>query len=357
MKSRIGVIGGGIYGTAVLQALETAHHMGLIDLVALADTKESILIEQRKKFNIKGYLDYKEMLNKEKLDAVAVVTPDHLHHEIALEVASRGIHLLVEKPFDLTSKGAEEIVLAAKENNVLLYVDFHKRFDPGHIHLKQDIKSGRLGKIQYGYVWMEDKIVVPSVWFKNWAQYSSPAWFIGIHFFDLIYWLLESKPKKIYATGVKDKLIGMKINTYDSLQAKIEFANGANFSVDTSWILPNSFPSIVNQGIRVVGSDGVWEVDSQDRGIFYACEQDPGSVVVNSYSKLEQKNPLYGTIVKGYTVESIIYFTQIVNKLMDGGISLKELQGYYPSGEEAVVSTQICEAIHLSAETGRIIEI
>jgi len=63
---------------------------------------------------------------------------------------------------------------------------------------------------------MEDTIVILSVRFKNWAQYSSSAWFIGIHFFDLIYftlkqpslkvvmvWLLEAKPKKLYATGAK----------------------------------------------------------------------------------------------------------------------------------------------------------
>jgi predicted dehydrogenase len=355
MKARIGVIGGGVYGTTVLQALSTAHRMGQIELAALAEIKESVLKEQSEKFKVKGYLNYQDMLHKEKLDAVVVVTPDYLHREITREVADHGIHLLVQKPLDVTSEGALEMVRAAKENNVMLYVDFHKRHDPGHIQLKQAIKSGRLGKIQYGYVWMEDKILVPTVWFKNWAQYSSPAWFLGIHFFDLICWLLESKPKKIYATGVKDKLVGLNIDTYDSLQAKIEFENGAHFSVDTSWILPNNFPSLVNQGIRVVGSNGVWEVDSQDRGVFYAEEQDPGAVVPNYYSMIERDNPLYGPVVQGYIIESILYFTQLVNKLK-AGAKLQDLAGCYPSGDEAVVSTQICEALHRSVETGKIIE-
>ena len=141
------------------------------------------------------------MIQKEKLDAVAVVTPDFLHREIALEVASHGIHLLMEKPLDTSVKGAQKMVQAAKENNVLLFVDFHKRFDPAYINLKKQIQEGKLGKVQYGYIWMEDKIVVPSVWFKNWAKYSSPAWFIGIHFFDMLIWIFGSiQAIEVYAT-------------------------------------------------------------------------------------------------------------------------------------------------------------
>lgn len=257
-----------------LKAYSAADRMGRIELVALADIKEYVLEKQAKKFNIKGYLDFKEMFEKEDLDAVAIVTPDYLHHDIKLEAANYGVHMLVQKPLDVSLKGVKEMVETAKKNELMLYVDFHKRFDPGHIQLKEDIKDGKLGKIQYGYVWMEDKICVPSVWFKNWAHNSSPAWFIGIHFYDLLYWLLESKPKKIYATGIKDKLISMGFDTYDSLQTKIEFKNGASFTVDSSWILPDSFLSMVNQGIRDVGSNGIWEVDSQDRGIFYSIEDD-----------------------------------------------------------------------------------
>lgn len=357
MKPRVAIIGGGIYGTTMLKAYSAAHRMGQIELVALADIKEDVLQEQTKKFNLRGYRDYKEMLQREKLDAIAVVTPDYLHKEMAIEAASHGLHLIVQKPLDVTVKGAEEMVRAARENNVMLFVDFHKRCDPGHIHLKKDIKSGRLGKIQYGYVWMEDTIVIPSVWFKNWAQYSSPAWFIGIHFFDLIYWLLESKPKRIYATAIKDKLAGMGIDTYDSLQSKIEFANGANFSVDTSWILPRSFPSIVNQGIRVVGSKGLWEVDSQDRGAFYAVEDDAGAGVPNPYSQIDKDCPVYGTVTQGYVIESMLYFLRLVGEIKKGTVTLKDLAGSYPSGEEAIVSTQICEAVHQSAESGKIIEL
>lgn len=356
MKPRIGIIGGGIYGTTMLKAYFTADRMGQIELVSLADINEEVLKKQEKIFNIKGYLDYKEMLKKENLDAVAIVTPDYLHREIAKEVANFGLHMLVQKPLDVTVEGAKEMVKAAKENKVMLFVDFHKRFDPGHVQLKTDIKKGKLGKIQYGYIWMEDSIIVPSVWFKNWAKYSSPAWFIGIHFFDLLYWLLEAKPKRIYATGVKNKLAGMGINTFDSIQAKIEFENEATFTVDSSWILPKSFPSVVNQGLRVVGSKGIWEVDSQDRGIFYAIDDEPTANIPNYYSMLEKEHPLYGMVPQGYVIDSMLFFLQLINRLKDG-FPLDELKNCYPSGEEAIVSTQICEAIHQSVEQKKIIDL
>ena len=215
MQVRVGVVGGGVYGTNILKAYSNAARRGDIELVAFADIKEEVVEQQERAFDIKGYLDYREMFKRENLDAVAIVTPDHLHREIAIDAATCGIHMHVQKPLDVTAKGAKEIVQAANENSVLLYVDFHKRFDPAHILLKQSIQKGKLGKIQYGYVWMEDAITVPSIWFKDWAQNSSPAWFIGIHFFDLIYWMMESRPKKVYATAVKDKLAGMGIDTLD----------------------------------------------------------------------------------------------------------------------------------------------
>lgn len=356
MKARFGIIGAGIYGTKMLKAFSFAHKKGDIELVALADINEEVVIQQAKTFNIKGYLDYKEMLKKEKLDAIAIVTPDFLHREITLEAAKYGVHILVEKPLDTSTKGGIDMIKAAKENNVMLFVDFHKRFDPAHIQLKEDIKKGKLGKIQYIYAHMEDKIVVPSVWFKKWAQYSSPAWFLGIHFYDLIYWLLESKPKRVYATAIKDKLIGMGIDTYDSVQARIEFENGTQFSMDSSWIIPNNFSSIVNQGIRVVGSNGFTEVDSQDRGVCGAFENEATSFISNAFAALEAERPLYGVVPTGYTFGSMIYFTELVS-MMKNGTKLEELKGAYPCGEEALVSTQMCEAVHESIKTGEFIEL
>lgn len=356
MKAKVGVVGAGTYGSVLINAYYGAHKRGEIELAAIADINPDTLSAMKEKYGMKGYLDYKEMLDQEGLDAVAVVTPDYLHEEVVLEAARRGIHILVQKPLSTDIEQGKRMIQAAKDNHVMLYVDFHKRFDPAHIQLRNAIRSGKLGEIEYGYVCMEDKILVPSQWFKTWAQNSSPAWFIGIHFFDLIYWLLGEKPVRVYATGVKKKLVSMGIDTYDSLQSKFEFAGGASITVDSSWILPNSFSSIVNQQIRLVGTEGFQEVDSQDRGVVAAYGSDSYSHVVNPYGNMMVEDPVAGPVPTGYCIESMLVFLQMVNR-MKAGTSLEELAGLYPTGEEALVSTIMCQYAHESARTGQILTI
>ena len=72
MKPRVGIIGAGIYGTNMLKAYSAAHRMGKIELVSLAEINEEVLKEQEIRFNVKGYVDYKDMLDKEDLDAESV---------------------------------------------------------------------------------------------------------------------------------------------------------------------------------------------------------------------------------------------------------------------------------------------
>jgi len=357
MKIRVGVVGTGIYGSVLVSAYYSAHKRGEIDFVAVADVKQEALDKIKEKFGINGYLNYKEMFDKEQLDAVAIATPDYLHEDCVVEAARRKIHILVEKPLSTDIDGGKRMIMAAKDNNVMLYVDFHKRFDPAHVQLRQAIQEGKLGQIEYGYVCMEDKILVPAEWFKTWANNSSPGWFLGVHFYDLIYWLLEEKPNKVYATGHKKKLISMGIDTYDSLESKFEFPSGATISVDASWILPNSFASIVNQQIRLVGTKGLQEVDSQDRGIVASYESDNTNQVINPYGQLLCEDPVAGKAPVGYTIESMLYFLRLVNIMKQHNIPVQDLKAEYPTGDQALVSTIMCQKAHESALKGKVIEI
>jgi len=357
MKIRVGVVGAGIYGNVLINAYYGAHRRGDIDFVAVADINQDALTRVGQKYGIKGYLDYNEMYEKEKLDAVAVVTPDFLHEACVIDAAKHGIHILVQKPLSTDVEAAKRMIEAARKHDVLLYVDFHKRFDPGHIQLRQAVKQGKLGTIEYGYVCMEDKILVPTEWFSKWAHNSSPAWFLGVHFFDLIYWILDEKPNRVYATGHKKKLKSLGIDSYDSIQAKFEFPSGATISIDSSWIMPNSFTSVVNQQIRLVGTDGMQEVDSQDRGVVAAYGSDTYSHVINPYGQLHIDDIDSGLIPVGYTIESMLYFLRLVKKMKREDISARELQADYPTGDQALVSTIMCQKAHESVVRGQILEI
>ena len=97
-------------------------------------------------------------------------------------------------------------------------------------------------------------------------------------------------------------------------------------------------------------------VDSQDRGVVAAYNADSYSHVVNPYGNMMIDDPVAGPVPSGYCIESMLFFLQLVNRMKDG-TALKELEGLYPTGEEAIVSTIMCQYAHMSAETGRILDI
>jgi predicted dehydrogenase len=294
------------------------------------------------------------MLAQEDLEAVSIVTPDHLHREIALAALAAGKHVLVEKPLDTTVGGCQEIIAAARDRGRLLMVDFHKRYDPYHTGMRQMIAAGKLGHIEYGYAHMEDRIEVSRDWCGPWAAQSSPAWFLGVHFYDLARFVMGgSKGVRVYATGVKQKLAALGIDTYDSIQAKVEFDNGAHITFDTSWVLPGGFEAIVNQGIRLVGTEGMIECDSQDRGMRSVTTAE--GQATHNYGFIREHTDRHGrTLYQGYGIESIQHFGHLVNALLDGA-GLDELEDH-PTGEDGLEATRIAAGVHESISRREVVE-
>lgn len=353
---KIGVVGGGKMGLNHLQTFRQMEYSRQAELVALADVSPKVRDQRAEQFGIEVYEDFHDMLDREDLDAVSVVTPDHLHTEVAVAAAKAGKHVLVEKPMDLTVEGCQEMIEAARAAGVLLMVAFHKRYDPEHRNLENAIAGGRLGKILYGYVHMEDRIEVPTEWFPQWAPGSSPAWFLGVHFYDLVRWMLKSNPRRVCATGHKEKLLrDFGIDAYDAVQAKVEFDNGASVVFDTAWILPNQFQAVVDQGLRLVGTEGVWAVDTQNRGSL-ACTETTGTRSYNNFALADRKDKWGRTCYSGYVIECMQDFVDNVSYLMAGG-SLDELHGRYPSGEDGREVTRMAAAVHESVRRGAIVDL
>jgi len=352
---KVGIVGGGKFGEMHLRAFTQMKRDGKVEAIALADINEQLLKEREQQYGVATYTDYREMVERENPDAVTIVTPDFLHKEIALFCLQAGKHVLVEKPLDVTVEGCRAMVEAAEKAGVILQVDFHKRYDPYHQELKKLVDEGKLGEVQYGYAFMEDRIEVPRDWFPNWAPNSSPAWFLGVHMYDLIRWVIGSNGKAVYATGVKKKLKSLGIDTYDSISAKIVFESGATFAVDTSWILPDNFEAIVNQGIRMVGSEGMMEVDSQNRGA-ESCFSDEGMATYNLGFFKEGTDKWGRPHFSGYGIESIQDFAENVRFILEGG-ELSKLKGKYADGYDGLEVTKIAVGVHKSLESGQIVEL
>lgn len=354
-KARFAVIGGGTWGNHHLLAARQLEAEGKIDLVAIADQYEPTAAKQAEAFNIKKYVDYKKMIIEEDLDAIGIATPDHLHREVSLFAMEHGKHVLVEKPLDLTTSGCRQMVDVAQKQEVMLMVDFHKRYDPYNLDMMQKVKAGRIGEPQIAYAYMEDKITVPLQMLKNWAAESSPFWFIGVHKLDLICWITGTEPATIFAQGHKGKLIGQGIDTYDSVSARIVMENGLSCTIDVNWIIPETFEALVNQGLRIIGTNGMVEIDGQERGLRY-CAQDGGMATPNLGSLNIQESPLGHKMVSGYYVDPIKDFLLKVYFLKNGG-HLAELDGSYPSGVDGLRATRVAEAVSKSIREGRVVDI
>jgi len=355
-RPKICVIGGGTFGVMHLRTFRQLENEGRCEFLALADINEELLKERAGEFGMRTYTDYAEMIEKERPDGVTIATPDHLHRRIALDCIERGVHVFVEKPLDVTPEGCREIIDAAAAKGLLLEVDFHKRYDPYHLELRRLADEGKFGEIEYGYAWMEDRIEVPRDWWPAWAQHSSPGWFLAIHMVDLFLWVARTRGLSVYATGVKKKLASLGVDAWDSISIAVKMERDISFQCQVSWILPDAFEAIVNQGIRVVGTEGIMEVDSQDRGAASCFAADNRMATHNLGFFRESKDKAGRTIFGGYGIDAIADFADNLSFLLEGG-DLADLAGKYPDGTDGLEATKIVAGAHESLESGRVVDI
>jgi predicted dehydrogenase len=329
--------------------------VGDVQLVGFAEINGQQRAAIETEYGIPGYVSHGELIDKAKPDALTIVTPDHLHYQVIMDALDADKALLVEKPLTTDVAEAKAIVQKVREKELLLQVDFHKRFDPYHLDLKMRIEAGELGKVEYGYCWMEDVLRVGTTMIgqQSWGNHGSPAWFLGIHMIDLTYWLMGCpKPTKVYATGIKGKLQSMGIDIYDAVKAQVTYDNGAVITYDTSAILPDSHESIVRQGVKIIGTEGFMEVNSQYRGA-RGCTTNKGMEAPNLGALYRTYDKSGRIVTHGYLHDSIYDFIASIRHLRNAG-TLYELEGKYASAEQGLVSTAIGAAIHTSAETGEL---
>jgi len=354
-KVRIGVVGGGVWGKHHLTASRQMEKEGYAELAGISAYSQETVNKHAQGFGINGYTDYKEMIDKEQLDMVAVATSDHLHREVTLYALEKNCHVLVEKPLDLTSSGCQDMIDLSLKNNILLMVDFHKRYDPYMMEIRSRISSGEIGNPYYGYFYMEDKISVPLKNLRKWADESSPFWFIGVHKVDLLRWIIGQEVIQVYARGFKGKLEEKGINGLDAVSANLVLDGGFTCNIDVSWVIPEKFESLVNQGIRIVGSNGLVEVDTQDRGLSICTEPD-GLQAINKFAYNSHTTPQGYQAVSGYYVDPIKDFIRKTHFVINGG-DIHQVKNSFPSGTDGMRATQVAEAVDESISTGKIVNL
>lgn len=156
-KIKMGIVGAGTWGRT--HAYIYREHSNA-EPVAICDMNRERAQAIADEFGIKEvYTDYHEMAEKADIDAVAIVTPDFAHADIACCFADHKRHLLIEKPLATTREDAERIVEAVKRNGVRCMVDLHNRWNAPFNTCKQLIEAGKLGDPYTAYIRHRHQVV------------------------------------------------------------------------------------------------------------------------------------------------------------------------------------------------------
>lgn len=267
---RIGVIGLGIMGELYVK-IYAAHPLARV--VAVSSRRQSRVDEVKSRYGIEsGYTDYRKMLERNDIDAVVVATPDAHHFIPARDVMQSGKHTFVEKPFTTSLKEADELIRTSKEMDRKIQVAFNHRWLSPYYQAKSEIAKGAIGVPLAGYARKNDTIYVATEYI-DWAGETTPAWFLSSHDIDLMRWFMDSEPVEARAWGRKLVLAARGIPTYDIIQSQVKFASGAFATFESAWVYPNTFPSIVDSFVEVVGGSGHIHLDRKRESIELSTEK------------------------------------------------------------------------------------
>ena len=143
---RVGAVGGG--GIGLHHQLGYQEHPEA-ELVCVCDMDQAKADARATELDVKAYYTIQDMLANEALDAVDVVTADHLHFEPVMACLDAGKHTMTEKPLSLKIDEAEQMVAKAEERGVHLAINYNRRFAPAYRKAREWVDAGDLGDLSY----------------------------------------------------------------------------------------------------------------------------------------------------------------------------------------------------------------
>ena len=241
----------------------------------------------------RNYKDYQEMVSKEseredRIDAVAIVTPNHMHHPISLAFINKGFHIICDKPLAMNLKECEELVQASVNKDIIFALTHNYTGYPMIRNAKEMCAQGELGNIrliqaEYAQDWLtedlENKIDSggnkQASWRTDPAQSGSGGCIgdIGTHAFNLIRFITGLMPQQISAE-LTSFVPGRKLD--DNAQISIRFNGGAKGTIWSSQVAPGNENHLQ---VRIYGEKGGLEW----------CQEDPNYLYFTKFGHPKQK--------------------------------------------------------------------
>ena len=293
-KVNIGLIGCGLFGESHLQAYRAVNSA---NIAAVYDIDQKRAVEIAREFGIpKVCGSAEELCALPDLQAVDVVTPEPLHFAPVTSALSNGKHVFVEKPFALDLEQCERMMDKARSADRILMVGHLLRFETKYAMLKDEIASGRLGRI----VSMHARRNRPKSLLSKYSR-THPALENCIHDIDLMLWYTQSKVRRVRGYGRK-ATAGKHDDTFWGV---LEFESGAIGVVETIWLIPPSAGIMLDDTLEVFGHRGVANIRLIPAGLELWLDAGPETPDI-SY------DPRVASSARGALREELGYFCDCV---------------------------------------------
>jgi len=273
-KVQIGIIGVGGRGSHLLRKLS---RMENVQIVAVCDLKSDRLENAKeiaKRHTPKGYADYREMLEKEKMDGVVVATEVGNHAKVVVPVLQAGFNCFQEKPVDTKVERVDAIVKAARQAKGVLQVGFQRRYNKGYVEAVKRIHQGDLGEplfLQGAWQWTWQ--VGPGGWVVDPDMGGGELIEQAGHHMDVMSWVMKNQhPLECVAMANRSVTYpnDVRNSSEDHTAVAYRFPGGVIFSYTHLFYCPQEFQL---EKMWVYGKG--WGVDLVTSELFQGEEKKP----------------------------------------------------------------------------------
>jgi predicted dehydrogenase len=272
----IGIIGAGFARTTQIPGFRACEGARV---VAIASGHRENAEKAAREFGIEHVAgDWREVVAREDVDLVSIVTPPSTHMEMTLGALAAGKAVLCEKPMAMDAQEADKMREAAREKGALALVDHELRFLPGRRKMREMLLKGEIGHVRHAkYIFRSDSRAVRERewnWWSDSKMGGGALGAIGSHAIDSFRWMLGAEVSHVFCqlathvTNRPDKRTGemRPVTTDDEANLLLRFADndltrGATASISLS---------VAEQGrgehrLEIFGSTGALMVEEEDK--------------------------------------------------------------------------------------------
>ena len=307
-------------------------------LVAVCDIDEEKAKKIGEQFNVPYYTDMDEMMQKESIDVVSVLTESGYHAKHVINLAKYGKHIVVEKPMALTLDDADAMIRACDENSCKLFVVKQNRFNVPVVKLREAMDEKRFGKLVLGTIrvrWCRDQNYYDQAWWRGrWDMDGGVLTNQASHHVDLLEYMMGD----VESVFAKSTTALVNIEAEDTAIVTLKFRNGALGIIEATTAVR---PKDLEGSISILGETGTVEIGgfAVNKMLHwnFTHKKDGDDEVMEKYSV----NPpnVYGFGHQAYYEHVVDSILNNKKHLVDGLVGRKSLE--------------LISAIYESIETGK----